>query len=1426
MKRLNLVFLAVLLATTTVLGGLTHLVHELQVRRHASAYLDLARRADAAGELERAAGALEVYLNLLPKDATAWARYARLMDKRDWDHFQREQVFLIYGTAQRLNPGDAALERRGADLALELGRYLDAQQRFEALLAKVPADSQGRPAAAELEELVGRSVWGLGQYEEAERWFLRALEHDRARVSAYDRLARLRRADLRHTEAGDRTIREMVKQNPEAGRAYLYRWRYARQFGTPADPDDLATSLRLAPDDPEVLLAAAVASERDEDTAAARAHYEKGCRLHPQDLAFVLGLAGLETRDGHLDRAEAVLRRAHHATPSVELTFLLAENLICQDKVDGQGQAAEYITRLRDAGLGLDQTLIRYLEARILFQRKQWAEAIPKIEAARLNLRSSPQLTVALDLMLAECHGHMGSDEQRLATLRQVAKDGVAPESARIELVRALAFAGRLDQAAAALLPLAERRPEWRLDLVRLLIQRASRQPTDQRNWPEVERALAEAEKALPRANEPLVLLRAELLAAQGHLEEARSLLAAARVKAPGSLRYRLALAGLARRRGDGAAALQILDQAEKDLGPSPDLQLARLDDWGRAGGEPARAAVARLAATRQQVPAAVRPAFLERLASAEIALGEPARAREHLRELAGLQSDNLQVLMALFDLASEAADDADARDLVASIRAIERDQGTNWRLTQATWLLNQARRDGTRDLEGPRGLAAEIAARRPDWWGSDILLAEIAELEGRTDAAIGHYNRAIELGNNQPQVARRLVGLLTQNNQPDQVERLVKILADRGVVTGEVTLAAALQAIGRKEYERGLALARQVHPASSTYFGDHLVLAQLYLAAQRPQEAGQELRRAVELGPAVPLTWVSYVRYLVQAQRLDQARATVDAARKALAADRAGLALAQCYAMVGDAQQAAAMIQAAVAAPTCELTTIRAAAELCLDLGLPDQIELVLDKLRAPALKATPGDLTWANRTRVRALMGTGRPADVDRALALVTKNLRADPTSPVDQRFKALLLSLPGRRGRGVPSCPVDQRFKALLLSLRTSRRGDSIQLLEPLEAANQLHTSEQFVLAQAYLAERLLDKYRAQMLKILGAGARDPRHLFQFVDFLIGQKELDQANRWLAEFGRVAPGSLDLLELEARLLKARNRDDELRERLQARGRQVPAELGAVANMLDRFGFAREAETAYKDLIARHPDQPERLLVLASFLARQDRTAEAVALLGRAWATCRPEAVAMIARPLWEAPSAGEDVKHQVETWVAEAIRRRPTAAAGLRPELAGIYMHRGRYDEAEALLREALRGDPDHVVALNNLAWLLALRGRGKAGEALALINRAIDISGTSPTLVDTRAVALIRAGQLDRAARELRDAQALAPKNLSLPLHLAWAYQEAGQTDEALKAFGRARELGLKSETRDPLERGIIARLCQQLMTDSPPSSTRR
>jgi cellulose synthase operon protein C len=120
-----------------------------------------------------------------------------------------------------------------------------------------------------------------------------------------------------------------------------------------------------------------------------------------------------------------------------------------------------------------------------------------------------------------------------------------------------------------------------------------------------------------------------------------------------------------------------------------------------------------------------------------------------------------------------------------------------------------------------------------------------------------------------------------------------------------------------------------------------------------------------------------------------------------------------------------------------------------------------------------------------------------------------------------------------------------------------------------------------------------------------------------------------------------------------------------------------------------------------------------------------------------------------------------------------------------------------------------------ALNNLAWLLALRDQGKTQEALKLIDRAIEIQGPVPSLLGTRSVVLIRAGQFDRALTDLDRARIADPRMSTLALHQAWAYRAEGKTDEARRAFQHAKELGWTLATSDPLERPFLDQLGRAL-----------
>jgi len=68
------------------------------------------------------------------------------------------------------------------------------------------------------------------------------------------------------------------------------------------------------------------------------------------------------------------------------------------------------------------------------------------------------------------------------------------------------------------------------------------------------------------------------------------------------------------------------------------------------------------------------------------------------------------------------------------------------------------------------------------------------------------------------------------------------------------------------------------------------------------------------------------------------------------------------------------------------------------------------------------------------------------------------------------------------------------------------------------------------------------------------------------------------------------------------------------------------------------------------------------------------------------------------------------------------------------------RDNLEEAVAAYQEVLKLRADDVLALNNLAWLLAVRdGRGE--EALSLIERAIEVAGPDGGLLDTQGSGLL-------------------------------------------------------------------------------------
>jgi tetratricopeptide (TPR) repeat protein len=1488
MRKLNLPFLAGLLVTVGVLSGAVYFVRKYEVNTNSRVLRDQALEAKKKGDLERASGLYGNYLNLITGDAQTWKEYAEVLDERDAEApaARRVRVLATYQQALRLNPGDPKLERRCADLAMKLGDP-DAKSHITNLLSKFDRDEKPPiPEKAELEEMLGDCHARESNFDQAVKQYKSAIQDDPKRVASYDRIARIYRNEhLASPAEADKLIEQMIASNNESGSAYRLRFLYDEQFPVPGKEEkdlqkarmenDLEKALSLSPDDPDVLLTAATFSDskrnRNDTPSEAkrkldeiRKYLEKGLRLHPDRLEFAARLASLEQAEQHPEQAVAILRKAYEHKPTTPLTYVLARLLIALGKIDGENEANTYMAVLRRRGTEGD-IYLGLLEPMLSMRQEDWNEAIRQIESAQTLLKSLPpywnaQFGPELSLMLADCYRRTNSSEQRVAALQSAADlGGNTAETADILLAQELARSDSpadLERAARILRSLADRYPDLHLELCRVVFRTTLFQPKGQRDWTSLENQLKRAEKALnrekrPEIDEALTMLQFEMKVAREKPDEARALLTAALAKNPRNVSYILGLSRLALRQGDKEGeSLRILDKAEKEFGLGRQLLAARVAYWGEKGGPSAKGEVAKIAEVRKQVPAANRPALLLQLAEAELRLGELKPARQYWSELAELQPKDLQVLLALFDLSLAARDKTDAESLIERIKKVENPRtdssgnelesitdesasGTNWRYAKARYLINQeisrrspggsaattlpgSNRTKSTELEAARKLADEIFVQRPQWWGVPLLQSDISALEGQEDDAINKLLSAVEMGCTRPDVVQRLIGALHQTKRFADIDRIVDRFRDQADSSTAMKFATAISAMRKGEYKRGISLASELL-ADSKRYSDHIMLGRFYAVDDQQDQAEAEFRRAVDLGPGVPDTWINYVRYLVRRKKLDAAKAAVASAQSALPQDRSTLPLAQCYFLLREPAKAEELITKALHEKPDEPVTLRYAASFYLSQGQTKKGVEFLDRLRAPAPGATQADLAWANQAQAAALIKTGRRADLATAERLIGRN----PTSDEDKTLRATILAMqPGEE----------------------SHR-EAIRLFEEMDQAKRLEVNEQFRLAQLYLnVERDESKYQNEMVKVLVDGkSTSPQHLAEFIAFLINRRQLDQAQRWLADLKRAEPQGVPALEMEALLLKARHDErssapaagpgtapapgapaTEVRDLLVAASRKSPEVIGPVAVLLGRHGFPAEAEAAYNEFVARDPKQPERVLALAAFLAGQKgRTADALALLTRAWQTCPPEQVAAAALSVYDAPSVTESQRKQVEAWLAEASQKRPDLV-GLANKLGAIWIRQGKFDEAEGKYRQLLLNSPDNSEAMNNLAWLLALRDSSQTGDAEKLIDDAIGLQGPTASLLDTRAVVQLRAGRIAEAIQTLKDAAARDPRNPSVPLHLAWAYQSAqaandrdGSREEARKNFQKAVEMGWSPERSDPLERPHMDRLRRDL-----------
>ncbi len=198
-------------------------------------------------------------------------------------------------------------------------------------------------------------------------------------------------------------------------------------------------------------------------------------------------------------------------------------------------------------------------------------------------------------------------------------------------------------------------------------------------------------------------------------------------------------------------------------------------------------------------------------------------------------------------------------------------------------------------------------------------------------------------------------------------------------------------------------------------------------------------------------------------------------------------------------------------------------------------------------------------------------------------------------------------------------------------------------------------------------------------------------------------------------------------------------------------------------------------RDIQTRQPTDASGFIVEGDIQMEQKNFDNAIAAYRKANAMAAPgQAPARMHQALLLAKRDAEAAKF-ADGWVAS--HPKDSLFVFYMGDLA---LNKGDRPGAERRYNEVLKVQPEHALALNNIAWLMV---QDKRPGAVAMAERAVKSAPNQPPILDTLALALAAEGQLPKALEVQKQVVAMAPDAPSFRLNLAKMHLQAGEKSAA-------------------------------------------
>ncbi|ABM03313.1 Tetratricopeptide TPR_2 repeat protein [Psychromonas ingrahamii 37] len=393
-------------------------------------------------------------------------------------------------------------------------------------------------------------------------------------------------------------------------------------------------------------------------------------------------------------------------------------------------------------------------------------------------------------------------------------------------------------------------------------------------------------------------------------------------------------------------------------------------------------------------------------------------------------------------------------------------------------------------------------------------------------------------------------------------------------------------------------------------------------------------------------------------------------------------------------------------------------------------------------------------------------------------------------------------------------------------------TIAVLEPRVLLYETNTDAQMVLATAYLATGNYLDARMRFQHVLQSGLSMPKALLglakaqrgesdfsaamKTINKLVKQKpdsalaqmekgeillRLDQRKKANSAFNEAVALGLSRSYVNQRIAKFHldNKDfAQARDIYQAMVDDKTADVftyGQLSELLMGEGNIEKGELILRNGIERFPNDAYLHLRLGSYLASIRSYEESLPILEKATELSADDIAIwkVYALALARTDHNEDAVNAAARLYVLQPNRTEPAIFYATQLEA------NKRFDEAETLYRKIIQAVPNHALALNNLANILA--DKGDHNEAETMARRAVGVVSDNASILDTLGWVLYKQGNLNESLEVLDNANKLAPEAAVIWYHKGVVLDKTGRRAEAKVAIEKALSINSKANWAD-------------------------